>query len=75
MRSLVHTIVLAAILPTPGSTKQHSSREIAKVLGLSETTYGQAKKAVAAKRAVLEGIHSSLVKPSVMFSQVVKRKQ
>ena len=74
MRSLLHTIVLAT-LPTPGSRKLHSSRQIAKALGLSETTYRQAKKAVTSKRAALEGIHGALVKPSVLFSQVVKRKQ
>ena len=71
----VHTVVLAIMLPTLGSTKQHSTREIAKVLGLSDTTYWCAKKAVAVKRATLEGIHSTLDKASVMFSQVVKRKQ
>ena len=69
MGSFVHTVVLA-MLPTPGSTKHHCSREIAKGFGLSETTFWHAKKAKHLRAFIV-----LLDESSIMFSQVVKRKQ
>ena len=71
MRSLVQTVVLA-MLPSPGTPKTFSNREIAKLIGLSEPMYRRALKAVSAKRAALEGIHTQ--DKSAMFSQVIKRR-
>ena len=71
-RSLVQTIILAT-LPSPTATKKFSTRENASLLGIPKTMYLRAVKAVKAKRAALEGVHT--LPKSVYFSQVVKAKQ